>query len=232
MGRAGDNASATLAQLDAVTAVPTIGVSLVILTLGILAQLIAARGGSSMLAAALDPAQAQSLPDLWGQLQLAAVAALLWSCRTAVPGAGTAALLPLVLLVADAADLSARCAHSLAVLLPMAPPCDSVAAKLASGVLVGGMALAPALDLWRRSCLAQRRLGRRLAGALLLGGLLSLTLDALGSRGGHQIAVAEETVELLLYSILAARLFSHALSDGRIMGSFGVVVRRAMVSGR
>lgn len=222
MARSGDTASVTLAQLDAATAVPTIGVSLVILALGVLAQLVATRGGSLILATALDPAQAQSLPDLWGQLQLAAVAALLWSCRTAVPGAGTAAFLPLVLLMADATDVSARCAHSLAALLPMAPPYDSVAAKLASGVLVGGMALAPALDLWRRSCLAERRLGRRLAATLIFGGLLSLTLDAAGSRDGHQIAVAEEAVELLLYSMLAARLLRHALQDRRVMGLVGV----------
>ena len=77
---------------------PTIGVSLIILSLGLLAWLAEPRGGSSLVTAALDPAQAGSLPDLWGQLQLAAVAALLWSRRATVPSVATVVILPLGLL--------------------------------------------------------------------------------------------------------------------------------------
>ena len=86
--------------------------------------------------AALDPARAGSLPDLWGQLQLAAVAALLWSRRTTVPAAATVAILPLGLLVADAADLSANLAHPPGCI--SMPPDEAAHAKLVAGLLLGG----------------------------------------------------------------------------------------------
>ncbi len=210
MGRAADTAVAT--------AVPTIGVSLVILSLGLFAWLAESRGGSPMLTAALDPARAGSLPDLWGQLQLAAVAALLWWRRTFVPAAATVAIVPLALLVADAANLSANLAHPLAALMP---PYEVAPAKLVTGALLGGVALAPALALWRRSCLVLRRLGRWLACSLVIAGVPSLTLDWLGGSGGHRVAIVEETVELILYSAIAAVLLGYALRYRQFVGRIG-----------
>lgn len=210
MGRAADTAVATV--------VPTIGVSLVILSLGLLAWLAELRGGSSLVVAALDPARSGSLPDLWGQLQLAAVAALLWSWRTTVPAAATVAILPLALLVADAANLSANLAHPMAALMP---PDEAAPAKLVAGALLGGVALAPALALWRRSCLVLRRLGRRLVCTLVIAGVPSLTLDWLGGSGGHRVAIVEETVELILYSAIAAVLLGYALRNRHLVGRVG-----------
>ena len=210
MGRAADTAVATV--------VPTIGVSLVILSLGLFAWLAELRGGSSLVTAALDPARAGSLPDLWGQLQLAAVAALLWSRRTTVPAAATVAILPLGLLVADVANLSANLAHPLAASIP---PDEAAHPKLVAGLLIGGVALVPALALWRRSCSALRRLGRWLACTLVIAGVPSLALDWLGGSGGHRVAIVEETVELILYSAIAALLLGTLSRNRHLMGRVG-----------
>jgi hypothetical protein len=196
------------ADSTASAAVPTIGVSLVILALGGLARMAETHGGPPGLTMALDPARSRSLPDLWGQLLLAAaVAILLWPRRAPLPGAGLAALLPMALLAADACDLPARLTHLLA---PLLPPLAVGGAKLAASMLLGGTALAPTLMLWRRSCLVQRRLGRRLASILMLGGILSSLLDAMGAGRGQEFAVAEEAIELLLYSSLSACLIGFA----------------------
>ena len=179
-------------------------------SLGLFAWLAELRDGPSLVTAALDPARAGSLPDLWGQLQLAAVAALLWSRRATVPAACArwrSCRSPCW--SADAADAErkprpfAGCFDA----DPTKPPLQSWSRERFSD----GVALVPALALWRRSCLELRRLGRWLACTLVVAGVPSLTLDWLGGSGGHRVATVEETVELILDSAdsrSAARLRS------------------------
>ena len=99
------------------------------------------------------------------------------------------------------------------------PPDEAAHAKLVAGLLIGGVALVPALALWRRSCLALRRLGRWLACTLVIAGVPSLTLDWLGGSGGHRVAIVEETVELILYSAIAAVLLGYALPESSFNGT-------------
>jgi hypothetical protein len=183
------------------------GTAAVLLLLSCTAALTAgALGGRwAAVAAALDPAKPGSLPDLCGLLLLstALVALVPLGGRAAgVAHLRLAALTPLVLLVADSTSAVAHLAA-----LPGGKPFASAA--------VGGVALAPALALRARSSPAGRRLGRALVARLLAWGSAAVAFDllgnAVGSRGlgaaaGHGVAVAEEAVELLLYSSLTVEL--------------------------
>jgi hypothetical protein len=192
------------------------GITLLVLTLAALAFVAGALGGPPTLAAALDPARSGSVPDLWGQLLLAVTVLALLRRHPSSPGARLAALVPLALLLADATDLSTHLAGRLAPFPPaMAADDRLVLAKLAAGAILGCVAATPALLLWRRSCLVQHELGRRLVLLLLSGGSAALLLDAVGAPDGYVATIAEEAVEVILYAAVAARLLEHAARHGR-----------------
>ena len=204
----------------------TVGVSLVMLGLWLvaLAGAAGAGGGWSHLVLALDPAVPGSLPDRCGLLQLAGAATLALGCGRHRLAGGV----PLVLAVADGGDLAAR----LGSVLHGWP----VHGKTVVAAGLGAVALAPAVLLWRRSCLVQRQLGRELAVPLLLGGVVALGLDALEPAlpmvWRHIVAAIEESIELLLYALLACRVVK-AVLDAEPSGKVGrVLIRSASVSPR
>jgi hypothetical protein len=191
--------------------VPTCGASAVLLALYGLAALAAPwlGPGSAPVAAALDPARAGSLPDLWGlaQLAIATGAILLAGGRCGCARQPLLALLPGILLLADATDAASWLAA------PIGP-----SAKLAAGILLGGATLLPVWAARRRSCIGCRSLARRLLVLLLLAGPWVLALDvsggwikhlASGHALAHALAVLEEGGELLLYAALAAAALAH-----------------------
>ncbi len=157
--------------VEAMARAVTVWVSVVVLALWLVASTVATVGDWtwSALARALDPAVPGPIPDAWALLQLAAAAAVSWRWGRS----GLATAVPLVLLAADGGDLSARLAGAV--------PAQPHPAKLVANLILGGAALAPALALWRSSCSGKRRLGRRLAVPLLLGGVLSVALDTVGT---------------------------------------------------
>ena len=178
----------------------TIGVSLLLLALWLVAEVgaVCCGGGWPGLAMALDPAMPGSIPDLWALLQLVMAAVTAWCLRRC----GPAAVMALMLAVADGGDLNARLAPLLSD--------DTALAKLVVGTGLGVAALSPAVLMWRRSCFEQRRIGRRLAMPLLAWGATAMVFDALGSRlagaPSHWFTGVEEAIELLLYAVLAMRL--------------------------
>lgn len=199
----------------------TMGVSLLLLALWLVAEAGAAGigGGWPGLAMVLDPAVSGSIPDHWALLQL--VTAALTAC--CLRRCGPAAAVLLVLAVADGGDLSARLAPLLGD--------DPALAKLVVGTGLGAAALAPAVLMWRRSCILQRRLGRRLAVPLLAWGVTAIGVDALGSglagAPQHWLTAAEEAVELLLYATLAMRSLDSVLRAGGASAECPILVHSA-----
>ncbi|MEK0082063.1 hypothetical protein [Benzoatithermus flavus] len=172
------------------------------------------------LAMALDPARARSPVDLCGlvQLGMASASLLLASHVRGCPHLRLLALLPGVLLLADATDmisrLTALCRGG--VLGP--------AAKLAAGTVIGGMALLPACLLWRSAREQHRSLAARLLCLLLPAGPVLLGLDAaggwchrLGMSGivAHSLAVLEESGETLLYAVLTSTILGAVVEFGQ-----------------
>lgn len=210
------------AAVEAMARALTVWVSIVLLALWLAASAVAAAGGRAWpeSARALDPAGAGSIADMWALLQLAAAAAVSWRWGRC----GLATAVPLVLLAADGGDLSAR----FAVMAPAQPQL----AKLLANLALGGAALAPALALWRGSCSRARRLGRRLAAPLLIGGISSVALDTAGAalQGElqHWAVASEEGIELLVYAALASTLIADGLERklvGPISSPFGTITR-------
>ena len=210
------------AAVEAMARVVTVWVSIVVLALWLVASTVATVGGWawSELARALDPAVPGSIPDAWALLQLAAAAAVSWRWGRS----GLATAVPLVVLAADGGNLSAR----LAAVVPVQPHL----AKLLANLILGGAALAPALILWRSSCCRMQCLGRRLAVPLLLGGVSSVALAAIGANlqdGLQHWAVAtEEGIELLVYAALASALMADGFDRKLIeplSSLFGTIAR-------
>ena len=201
--------SARFLAADAAAAVRVLafGTTIVVLLLSSFAAAAAdALGGQWVaIAAALDPALPGSLPDLCGLLLLATALVALIPRGGHAAGLAhlrLAALTPLTLLLADSTSAVAHLAA-----LPGGKPVATAA--------VGGVALAPALTLLLGSDPAGRRMGRNLVARLLVWGSAAVALDLLGSvvgshwlgaTAGHGVAIAEETVELLLYAGLSTEL--------------------------
>ena len=209
------------------------GTGLVLLSLHLLVLLAVPPGPTAAaLRASLDPARAGSLPDLWAlaQLALAGIALPLLGAGSGPRPWLLASLVPAALLVADGGDLAARLAPALVA----AAGCAALLGKLAAGILAGGLALVPALLIWRDSCAKRRAVAKRLVLLLLLGGAASLGLDLLGGslRGLgaqepvlHLLAMVEESVELVLHTLVASLLLGRALDKARSRAISPVLVR-------
>ena len=194
--------------------VPLAGTGLVLLGLYLLAVALAEAGlAPPGLVAALDPADDDSLLAIWAALQLIlAIGATLVAARR--PGRLLASLPALAVLMADGIDLPARLAELLtAVGLPLPP------AKLLADLAVGALVLLPAVTL---ACQEDPRLrchGRACFYLIVAAGAGSVTLDLAGQAATvltaevvhHLIESAEELVDLVLATCLAALLLSLAL---------------------
>lgn len=169
---------------------------------------------------ALDPAVPGSLPELWGAAQLALAAAAAAAARGRRASALRLTALPLVLLLADGTDLAAHFANRLAA--SEGGHWSPFAAKLVATSFLGLLVAVPGWLAWLDLQAADRSIGRGLLVGLVLGLALSAGLDLLGGSvvapaAAHLLAMAEECVELTLYSSVAALVIGRVIETSRLV---------------